>query len=291
MADKDVVKEVEKISSEDAEKMEREKREREKRKKEKEIIKKNAEKVKAQKKSVRNIYDKETGLPIRVNLYIIKYIYYHIDKAQCFIEEKIVGKRAKSYEIYGSELPVSRQRFDRINKGERFEISHNEAQQIIEKYGIDIKYFRKEEPIMFELDDITVTDWKRFYACKYKSVHNEVKTASKDELEKSTKKILEALNALVNKGWEKLDKSNPLYSICFFFTNGRKWESEDNLTLFRKVLERMDYTEWEEVEIASLKKDFALMKKHYNYIQALLVLDNLRNEKIKEAKKKESEKK
>lgn len=98
-------------------------------------------------------FELEQGFPIRVNLYIIKYIYYHIRKDESFMDEG-AGKKPKSFPIYGNEIPMSRQRFDRINRGERFQLTAAEANDIIERFGIEFKYFRKEAPVMFEIDGI-----------------------------------------------------------------------------------------------------------------------------------------
>ena len=67
------------------------------------------------------------------------------------------SRKAKAYPIYGTRgFPVSRQRFDRINKGYSFEFAKNEAEGVTETYGIDEIYFRKSEPVAFEIKG----DWR-----------------------------------------------------------------------------------------------------------------------------------
>lgn len=242
-----------------------------------------AEKTK-ERKSVKNLYNAETGLSIMINLYVIKYIYYHIDKAECFIEERTAGRKPKAYPIYGNEIPMSRQRFDRINKGMSFEITANEANNIIERFGIDIRYFRKDSPDCFEIEGLGLLDWKCFYRHQYKVPY--VLPESYEErtvLIKNKADSLETvLKELVAKGWEtRIEKDSPLYAICYYFANGSRYDKPNNIEQFRQALSMIEYQDWDKVDYKVLIKDYEVLRKHYNYVSSLLNIYKLRNEKNK----------
>ena len=168
-------------------------------------------------KSVKTLYDGNTGLSIMINLYVIKYIYYHIDKARCFIDEDERGKKTKSYPVYCTDmLPVSRQRLDRINKGKRFEFSRAEANSITETFGIEMKYFRKDDPIAFEIDGIDETSWKCFYKSRY-DVDYELQDNEDDEIKQCEQEVEDILKELSMDWEQKLKCDNPLFAICYYF--------------------------------------------------------------------------
>lgn len=168
-------------------------------------------------KSVKTLYDGNTGLSIMINLYVIKYIYYHIDKACCFIDEDERGKKTKSYPVYCTDmLPVSRQRLDRINKGKRFEFSQAEANSITETFGIEMKYFRKDDPIAFEIDGIDETSWRCFYKSRY-DVDYELQDNEDDEIKQCEQEVEDILKELSMDWEQKLKCDNPLFAICYYF--------------------------------------------------------------------------
>ena len=234
--------------------------------------------------SVKNIYDENTGFAVMVNLYTIKYLYYHIDKASCFIDSYGSGKKCKAYPIYSTKaFPISRQRLDRINKGIRFEITRSEANSIIETYGINIKYFRKEEPVQFAINAINDTDWRCFYNQNYDGGYElpqdirdkkEIIKSKADNVKKTLKGI--AVN------WKQvLEKTDPLYAICYYFHFGCRYDEPDNITRCREILSVLDFTEWDTADNNSLREIYQLMKDHYQYIGSLLALEKLRSKKFK----------
>lgn len=239
----------------------------------------------ALRKSVKNLYNHETGLPIMINLYVIKYIYYHIQKAPCFLERGENGRKAKAIPIYQNLIPISRQRFDRINKGITFELATGEATQICERFGIDIKYFRRDNPVAFYIDGIDGNiDWKCFYNKKYSGGYNlptvSDKTKDKDIYKKKGDVPESVLKTLVTSDWEKLlSKDDPVYKICYYFHYGKRADEPDNKKMLKEILSEIAYSEWDDVPMESLKELHKLLKKHYSYINSLVTLDNLRNEK------------
>lgn len=231
-------------------------------------------------KSVKNIYDYKTGLPIMINLYVIKYIYYHIAKADRFIEKKETGKKPKAYEIYQNQIPMSRQRFDRINKGMTFEITSGEADIITERFGIDMKYFRKENPIAFSIDGIVQSDWKCFYNERYECNYELPGTFKKTYVKERADKVEHRLKELISRDWEsKLEKTDPLYAICFYFHYGKRYDAPSSIDMLRQSLKAVEYKEWEKERGSTLGDDLALLEKHCDYIRALMTIDKLRAEK------------
>lgn len=235
-------------------------------------------------RSVRNLYDAETGLPIMINLYVIKYIYYHIKKADCFIEERKTGKKPKAYEIYGNYIPMSRQRFDRINKGMAFEVSANEANDLINRYGFDEKYFRKDNPEYFEIDGIALSDWKCFYNLRYRGDY-ELSTQFKGNdilIKKKADKIEEVLKDVISDFRAgELKQGNPLFAICYYFATGTRYGEERAVDKFRKIMREVRYSDWNNVELNLLNDDFKLLKKHLNYISSVITIRTVMNEENK----------
>lgn len=235
-------------------------------------------------KSVRNLYDAETGLPIMINLYVIKYIYYHIKKADCFIEERKTGKKPKSYEIYGNYIPMSRQRFDRINKGNIFEVTANESRDLLNRFGLEEKYFRKESPDYFEIEGLTLSDWKCFYNDRY-DVGYELTTAyKKDEeiIKNKAGKIEKVLREVISDFWKsELKQDNPVFAICYYFATGTRYGEERAVDKFRKIMREVRYSDWNNVELDLLNADFKLLKKHLNYISSVITIRTVMNEENK----------
>lgn len=227
--------------------------------------------------SVKNLYDENSGLPIMINLYVIKYLYYHIKKADYFMDESY-SRKAKAIPIYGTKcFPVSRQRFDRIKKGYTFEFTKSEADGITETYGIDKIYFRKIEPVTFEIKGIGNIDWKCFYYDKYK-VPYDLPSHIKDKepiIKRNAKRIEDTLNELVA-GWEKLEHGDPIYAICHYFHHGERFDKPDIIRNLKEILSAVAYREWDKEDIHSLKEIQQLMKGHYHYITSLVNLNDLR---------------
>lgn len=231
-------------------------------------------------KSVKHLYNKDTGLPIMINLYVIKYIYYHIEKADLFIEEKKEGKKAKAHPIYQNELPMSRQRFDRINKGMRFEITTKEATSITETFGIDIKYFRRDNPVAFDIEGIDITDWKCFYNVHYNNEYNLSSNIDSDGCKKRAEIVEDTLKKLVKTDWDhRLGKDNPLFAVCYYFHYGKRSDRPNSIKILKEALKQLDYKEWDNENAESLKEARGLLNKHLGYVNSLITLDKLRNEK------------
>lgn len=237
-------------------------------------------------KSVKNLYDGNTGLSIMINLYVIKYIYYHIDKARCFIDEDERGKKRKSFPIYSTDMfPVSRQRFDRINKGKCFEFTRTEANSIIETFGIGMRHFRKDEPVAFEISGIDETDWKCLYNSRYEGKYElrlDFENEEKDIVDKKGEMVKDSLK-MISMDWEKiLKRDDPIFAICYYFHYGERFDRPSTIKTLKDTLSSLDYREWEKESISSLNDMLKLLKGHYTYVNSLVSLDRLKKEQQKQ---------
>ena len=233
---------------------------------------------KTTRKSVKNLYNGSSGLSIMINLYVIKYIYYH--KARRFIDEKESGRKTKAYPIYSSTgFPVSRQRLDRINKGYSFEFTQSESDEVTETFGIDDIYFRKIEPKAFEINGISDIDWKCFYNEKYQGFYElpqQIRN-KKDAVKANAEKIETVLKKLVS-NWEKLlERNDPLFAICHYYHHGERFDKPDLIRNLKEILSVLPYQDWDKENMDSLRAIYGLMKNHYQYINSLIVLENIRN--------------
>ncbi len=227
-------------------------------------------------KSVKNLYNGHSGLPIMINLYVIKYIYYHIKKADYFMDES-AGRKAKAIPIYGTDcFPVSRQRFDRINKGITFEFTKSEADRVTETYGIDKIYFRKIEPVAFEIMGIGDIEWKCFYKHRYAGLYELPSHIKNDEaVKRNATKVEDTLKGLVA-DWEELEHDDPVYAICHYFHYGERFDKPDIIKNLKEILSMIEFRQWDNEGITSLKEIQQLMKNHYQYINSLVTLYNLK---------------
>lgn len=232
-------------------------------------------------KSVKNLYDGNTGFSLMINLYVIKYIYYHISKAQCFMDGDRQGIKRKSIPIYSNpHFPMSRQRLDRINKGVAFELTHGEAESITTAYGIDIKYFRKDDPQAFVINGIDETDWKCFYNHNYYGQYwlpPDLK-GNEHDIEKNAARVTDVLKELSENWEDTLKKDDPVFAICHYFHYGQRFDRPDAIKELRDILSSLDYGEWEKEDETSLNEMLKLLRGHYNYVNSLCTLERLRKE-------------
>lgn len=226
----------------------------------------------------RKTYNADTGFALMVNLYIIKSIYYGMKKSDIFYDNS-EGKKPRSVPIYGTSLPISRQRFDRINKGITFEISNREANKIVETFGIDMKYFIKDKPVMFDIPDISITDWKSFYNIQYKVGYALGGGNNKAEQKKRAERVKLKLKELAHADWEHSpDKKNPIFRVWYYFRTGERYEEESRASRCRNALENMNYKDWQAESQENLEEISRLLKKHYDYVSALMTITRLHRE-------------
>lgn len=221
----------------------------------------------------RKTYDCDSGLAIMINLYIIKYLYYHTEKAECFMYPPTVGKKRKAKSIY-EQIDISRQRFDRINKGYTFEMSKGQAEKITNMFGIETIYFLEQPQKFFDIG-ISELEWKSFYYQKH-----QVTFKNSSNYTNNATEVEKALRSVAEPGWEeRLAVNDPLYQILYYFKYGEKRTKISPIKMLGTALESINYDEWEKIPIQELKRYKKLMETHYNYIDALLMLDKIKKNK------------
>ena len=219
---------------------------------------------------MRRIYDKYSGYAIRVNLYIIRFIYYHIEKDSCFIlDEALTGKKKKvSASLYAEDYFLSRQRMSRINHGERFEFSENAAQKMRDLFGISKHYFLKEANEPFKIKGIKKLDWACFYKTQFYLEDEEASKLSEDEILERYKKVKDALHRLVETWENSLTSDDPLYLICFYYHYGEPYDkSLRHIEYLKELLQNIRYEEWEKENRESIEQAYQLLERHYRYLQ------------------------
>lgn len=96
---------------------------------------------------VRNVVQTGKGFEVRVNLFIIYYIYYHMDDIHVsFLTQLETRKKPTREPIYMMPFfPFSRQRFSRARSNDHFEFSNKETEMICTAFGIGKEYFAFEK--------------------------------------------------------------------------------------------------------------------------------------------------
>lgn len=221
--------------------------------------------------SKRTILDIANGFNTRVNLYIIRKLYYRMDKADRFMTSGI-GKRKASVDIK-EEILITRQRLDRIFCGYNFEMSSSESKTIAGLFNISTDYF-KENGNLVSIHGITKEDWECFFSRQYgaESVTNIGKT--KSEIDAGMKKVYGALEEVLKKDRiEQLyDTNTALYRIRYYFKHGVAYREVGAFSKFLESLELIKISDWKELEKdpADMRKYLPLLKKHYEYASAYL---------------------
>lgn len=242
-------------------------------------------------------FDKNEGLPVRINLYVIKYIYYEMkkDRAHIFNENVEKGKKLKAKPIYSTGFfPFSRPRLDRISCGEPFQLSKDEAEQMASYYGIQTKYFTKNGATFFEIQEINKAvssnstnkimipkyidevSWKCFFNERYKTSYTVVDASGNaitetDSAQKAKDVECSLKNLVLN--WKELKANNPLYAICYFFHNGASIGEElDSIEHLEKCLQSIEVRKWDKIELETVVRILKSMKEHCEYMEILVKL-------------------
>lgn len=219
--------------------------------------------------SKRNILNKEDGFNVRVNLYIIRYLYYRMSKADKFMKPG-TGKRKASIDIK-EEILISRQRFDRIFNGENFEITALEAETITRLFNIDKEYFKKNGEII-SIHNITRNDWECFFAQQYGE--DTVKKTGTGDNVTGMNKVQNALVNITEKDYIEYhyDTKMALYRIRYYFKYGVTYKEVSAFSKFLENLQLIKISDWKELEYnpAEMAKYLPLLKKHYEYVNAYL---------------------
>ena len=108
-----------------------------------------------------NIKTQENVFNIMVNLYIIRYLYRHMEKAPVFMDATGQRKKTIGFDV---EVNISRQRLMNIFRG-TFMLTEG-IKLIYKKFGIDEKYFQTNGRCI-EIKKLDEDDWKVFFNVNY----------------------------------------------------------------------------------------------------------------------------
>lgn len=215
--------------------------------------------------SKRNLLNKDTGFNVMVNLYVIRYLFSHMEKAECFMDKN--GKRKKSKDVYDI-LGITRQRMHRILHGEGFEMSKDNREKLKNLFDIEDEYFNKNGK-MVEVHLITEEDWKFLFAVKYK-VDLNVFGSSRQKAE-HIEKIEKALERLLKKNVVENEYATDtaIYKIWYLWKNGVKHKEESNVDTFIRALDKLQIRDWIAIEDDLEKMEWCRgeLLKHANYLR------------------------
>lgn len=221
------------------------------------------------------IFSKNNALHIMVNLYIIRYLYSHLDKAECFM---IKSQRKKSRN-YNEIIGISRPRMDRIFHGENFTISKKERENICSMFHIQDTFFQKDGSFM-QIHMLDETDWQCFFNIKY---YTDIPIGfNTKEEQKNADKVINVLKKLVIKGIieNEYDTQTPIYRIYYYFKNGTTYQEESRLTKFLKALSDLNISDWDELEgnLDQMIRCGDMLEKHTKYVKSAITYKQMRME-------------
>ena len=229
-----------------------------------------------------NILSMENGFNTRVNLFIIRYLYYHMKKHSKFLK-KGKGTRQASVDL-NVYVGISRPRFTRIFSGENFEMAETQSRDISKLFNISADYFKKNGKLI-EIHGIDRDDWKCYFNSEFRGsvIMDELdeQTTPKEEIEKWKKekmaralKVDEKLQELVETNFvaNHYDAKTALYRIHYFFKNGVAFTEVSTLNKFLKYLQLLKISDWKALKSnpEEMKKYLDMLEKHYEYINAYL---------------------
>lgn len=233
-------------------------------------------KLKEHVREMRGAFDSQKGYHIRVNLYIIRFIYCHIDSKSKPNKTGTIKKYRAMGTLHSEEYFPNRQRFDRISKGKNFDFSRVEAARISETFGISKEYFTDKAKEPFYIKEITNLDWACLYKKEYALENESVKNLTEQEIEDRYERVIKALKNTV-KNWGRLSLGDPIYAICFYYYYNVLFINKPKQTdTLKGLLEKITYDDWEKENINYLEVTYKLMKKHFNYLRYKVELEQLR---------------
>lgn len=225
--------------------------------------------------SRRYIMNKKNGFNVMVNMYIIRYLYSHIEKSSRFMDSE--NKKKKSIDFYENVIHISKPRMIRMLHGMDFEVSANERKELCRIFYIKEDYFLKNGLFM-EVHLLDEIDWKCFFNEKYDTLF-QLNLSNRVKQEK-IKKVKENLKYLVKKDVieNEYEHDSPIYRIYHYFHKGNIYKEESRLTRFLRELSNLQLSDWEDIEmdIVELNKYQKMMAEHTNYITVITDYHNLK---------------
>jgi len=227
-----------------------------------------------------NTYDYKTGLPLMVNLLIIRTIYYGKgDKAEQFIEKNTDKKKRRLVSLFSSDLlGISRSRYGRIQEGYSFILSKREARRLSALFNISTKYFEREKLELFDIEGVDTFSWKCYYRHVKGVSYSFKKNVEEEEIKRQAELVKNKLKEIASKDWSKENNDdNPLFRIWYYFKTGKPYDKIPPVIKCMKALQDLDIQEWKQLyEEEDMEEYRNLLKKHYEYVNALVTIKNIK---------------
>ena len=217
------------------------------------------------------IYNSKNAFNVIVNIHLIYMLYRKMGKVKSDIFSK--------YDFYDDILHISRQRFFRLCRGENFQISKKEREDLAALFHIDEKYFVAGGDWMV-LHTVSELDWKCYFNVRYERLFT-LNVANKVELE-----IGERIDKFIEETIKKkliestYDVNEPLYRVYYYFKRGVSYTEETQLAKFTRELTKMKIKDWDEMltNEMELARYSEMLDKHNRYIQSVLTCLQLKKE-------------
>lgn len=213
-----------------------------------------------------NMANQENAFNIMVNLYIIRYLYRHMEKASVFMDETGKRKKSKGFDV---EVNLSRQRIINILRG-RFMLT-KEIKQLSGKFNIESSYFQTNGEYI-QIGTLTEKDWKKFFEISKLAYFNEFMTPKEEkEIPRKVEATLESLldsNAVEN----TYSSKTALFKVHYYWKNGVPYTANSRITRFIAGLQEVSLADWEEKEddITELKQYQKLLARHTDYLKKVI---------------------
>jgi len=200
------------------------------------------------------------------------------EKADMFMKPGI-GKRKATVDLKTYTL-ISRQRFDRIFKGNNFELTAQESKTITELFNISSDYFKKRGELIL-IHEITKEDWQCFFSQQYGKDSIEKIQKPPKQIVEGMEKVESTLKVIVKKGYipDHYDTKTALYHIHYFFENGATFKEASTFSRFLECLELLKISDWKELadHPEEMKKYLYLLRRHYKYVNSYIKCRELEN--------------
>lgn len=172
--------------------------------------------------------DGDKYLCLKINTYILFRLYNLMGNMKYENFKKEEGRSYKSWYDIFDELGSLKNKYQSITEYLGKTKFGDEQIAVLNKlFRIEKKYFTGELCLWSEIGEIDLEVWKIFFTHKYKNV-NYLNNYSVKKAQEITENIEKALEDEVEKYKKRMmSYRGNIYRICFFYENGRAYQSDD----------------------------------------------------------------
>lgn len=223
-------------------------------------------------------------LEVRINLFIIKYLYNHLVNDDKFYSKGKRKSRKPFSEVLagGDEGVFNGKWLSYVWNGENFTMPNNKCKAVSETFALDESYFRSKETRLIEIGaGITLNHWQSYFwkiIDKGDSYLNAVEKQQAAEVEKQ-------LDNIVKCNLSDFRQGDPIYCIRHYFFYGERYDA--NATGKRKVKEciqlikKIETREMDRLELDDLTEFEKTLSDTYEYVRAVKLIKTKKNQEIK----------